>query len=214
VIFVVQTCPPRDPTEMVRGLKAQRDASSSPDALVVVVDDAHRDGQLPTMVRIFTGAARLGHDLTLVEDDVEVCADFVPFVLERWRDPGMPVVSWYAHPWLIPPGDPSARWVFPSEPFVGTQAVTFSLEFVKSFLASPLVAPFAKEHRHDGDQLAGLELKRRGWNFAVRVPGGAQHLGADSLVSTNPNPLRRVGQPIRFESKLYVGRNGRMGGAQ
>lgn len=177
--------------------------------------DTQGEGQLATMLRAFRGAARGEFGaLTLLEDDVEVCADFVPFVVEHWRDPGCHVVQWYV------PGTFSSRpvtagpgWVVcDGAEFAFLQATTFSLQFVRELLAYPGLGAFANTHRHDGDQLVAAVLFSRGWNYAMRVPGGAQHIGAESLIHRNPNPLRRNRLTGGLVSKCYVGRDGRMGG--
>lgn len=211
MIFAVQTCSPRDSAPLVRRLMQQRDPMPGGVATVLPVVDVAYAGQLATMLRAFKGAEQLGQTLTLLEDDIEVCADFVPFVADRWRYPGCHVVQWYV------PGDFDGRhiggWcVQEGADFNYLQATTFSSEFIRAVLAYEGLDAFIDTHRHDGDQLVAATLFCKGWNYAIRVPGGVQHTGAESLIHTSPNPLRRNRLRGGLVSKHYVGRDGRMGG--
>ena len=215
MIFIVQTCPPRYPSPLLRQLVRQRDPLPAGPGIAPVRDNTGA-GQLATMLRAFVGAGELGCPLTLLEDDVEVCADFVPFVLGHWRDPGMEVVQWYAPGTL--PADASVNacgWRVEADGggFGYLQATTFSPEFVRALLDYPGLGSFRRMHKHDGDRLVGEVLFSHGWRYAIRVPGGAQHTGADSLIHVHQNPLRRNRiEQAGIVSRHYVGRDGRMGG--
>lgn len=208
--FMVQNCPPRDPWPLFERLQEQ-DGRAWPNGVVGLAVDTKRIGQLRTMVAILECGLENARGVTLVEDDVEVCADFLPYVRDHWWEPAKHVVQWFVpgdfdltvrNGWAIAPG---SRYLY-------NQATTFSPEACAAILASPRLEEWKLRGAHGGDEVVAAVLADYGWDYAIRVPGGVQHLGADTLVTPNPNPLRQ-GQRLRggLVSKLYVGRDGRMG---
>jgi hypothetical protein len=212
VIFVVQAAPPRDPRPLFFRLAGQRMAAHLEAASTLSIQtDELGVGALRTLV----GALRRGwgeEPVTVLEDDVEVCADFVPYVLGRWRDPGTIVVQWYA-PGDIP-ADSASGWLRrPGREYCWNQATTFSAEFIRKLIPPLAALPACIERKHGGDELIRAALVELGADYAVRVPGGAQHLGTHTLLARhrNKNPLRGTPLDGGRVSRLYVGRDGRMG---
>lgn len=220
MIFVIQSHPSRDWRPLFERLCEQHRCAglTATEASIGVVADDGGSGQLRTMlevlrrVRPYPGAPP--RPVTLLEDDTEICADFVQFVARHWRDAGAPAVQWYARGDLVGLPYVNGGWVaMEGVTYLCNQAVTFSPTFIGALFASPRLEPFLLTHKHDGDGLIGEVLAENRWRYALRVPGGAQHTGADSLVAAPTNRLR-VGQRLRepgMRSDRYVGRDGRMG---
>ena len=138
--------------------------------------------------------------VTVVEDDVEVCADFVSFVAQHWKDAGCHVTQWFAPGDLEPSREQSyvRGWVrLHGSCYLYNQATTFSPQVCDAILTSPRVADFMRRGLHGADGLAGAVLGDLGLFYAVRVPGGAQHLGADTLVLSEPEPAASRPAPAR-----------------
>lgn len=200
MIFVVQTCPPRNPAAIVARLEAQG-------AEVLEVADVGAEGELRGMLRALElGAAARGGAVTLLEDDVLICEGFVPYVCEEWRDPAVPVVRWYA-PGDLTPNLPRGWCVEPGGRYFCNQATTFEPAFIRDLLASPEAARrLAVSDRHSGDALIAEVLERRGDYFATHLPGLVQHVGEQSLVAPVVNPQRsRLTAGPYHHSAYFIG---------
>lgn len=197
MIFVIQTAGGRDVEPLASRLRAQ--SAGVPNANVLIVPDQGNEGELRGMIRALDIGRRAdGRVLTLLEDDVEVCDGFVPYVCARWADPGPLVVRWYA-PGDVPEDAPSGWLLEPGRNYLCNQATTMTVGFVDRLLESQhLGARLRSRDRHSGDALIADVLGELGWHMATRVPGLVQHAGEKSLVSPNSNPLRR-----RFEDGVY-----------
>lgn len=200
MIFVVQTCPPRDPAPLVARLEAQG-------AEVLEVPDVGLEGELRGMLRALALAADAGGGpVTLLEDDVRICEGFAPYVCEFWREPRTPVVRWYASGDLT--RDLPAGWnVQPGALYLCNQATTLSRDFVLSLIRSPEALRRLKANdRHSGDALIGEHLANLGASFATHLPGLVQHEGASSIVVPNTNAQRsRLEQGIYHRSVYFIG---------
>lgn len=210
MIFVVQTAGGRDCTELVKRLRAQSHEYRSAVPSVAVVPDIGNEGQLRGMFRAL--ALVMGHGaVTLLEDDVEICEGFVPYVCERWSYAPWPVVRWYA------PGDlprtrrPRGGFVsMPGGRYKCNQAVTIRADIVNGLARCSFTTRRLNEtDRHSGDALIAEYLDSIGYSFAQHLPGLVQHMGGKSLVTANRNPLRdRFHEGPYHTSHNYIGRDG------
>jgi hypothetical protein len=219
MIFVIQTCKPRNYRPLWFEVCRQIDETWQKPGLgerpqVIVHEDLEGAGQLVTMLSALERARLCGErwrwPVTLLEDDVEICEGFVAYVASRWRDSLADVVRWYAPGGWVPPAHVTGRWVHEEGAEYGfNQAATFASDFVWRLADSPFVAEFMKRGRHGGDDLIAMVLDAERGDFATHVPGLVQHLGSESLVAVNGNPLRAhrrlEGKGLR--SDLYIGRD-------
>jgi len=197
LIFVVQSCPPRDPAPLIARLEAQG-------AEVLEVADVGREGQLRGMLRALDlGVRARGGPVTLLEDDVVICDGFVPYVCEHWREPRRPVVRWYA-PGHIGPEVAPGWLIEPGAEYLCNQATAMSVDFVRALLAAPeTAARLASANPHSGDALIADVLHRGSVDFATHLPGLVQHEGAASLVAPIMNPQRSRLTAGPYHHSLY-----------
>lgn len=208
MIFVVQTCPPRDCRALVARLRVQSHLWRSSPPSVVVVPDVGNEGQLRGQLRAL--ALVKGHGaVTLLEDDIEICDGFVPYVCERWSYRPEPVIRWYA-PGDLPAGLARGWHALPGGEFKCNQAVTLREDFVMRLLSSePTARRLAAPERHSGDALIADVLAALGEPFAQHSPGLVQHTGRTSLVTASRNTLRdRFHEAGYHLSHNYIGRDG------
>jgi hypothetical protein len=185
VNIVVMGCPPRDPEPLATALFLQG-------AQVCITSDKDRKGALFGAIQAFTVALELGGPVTILQDDVEVCKNFVPYMakylahVERFRT----VIQWFCNG-----GNYNQAWGVETaslverapDRFLSTQAVTYPRE-VAAYILPWLhqiydqVQPDDKGRKHSDDRHIQSILMSRQQNFNIHVPNLVQHVGEASLV--------------------------------
>lgn len=189
MIVTIQNAGQRNPRALFQRLVGQYIAEwgTNPEHVellpkIVVTRDEEEAGQARTMVRAlsrFTERKPAGEWLTLLEDDIVICERFLPYVVEHVHDPGVHVVQWFANG-NVPAGGP--RWhVLEGEQYYFNQATSFSPDFLRVLLASPLTASW--DVAHTGDILVQKLLHELGWDFAIHRRSLVQHVGYPSMVA-------------------------------
>lgn len=142
-----------------------------------------REGQKPTYWRALAvgveEARRTGDDRILIlEDDVELCTNALPYMERAHLPRPFDFVTWYdGH--VVAPGAPAGFYVASATRFICLQGVTWRLRTAETLLTSGLAAAWPEPH--GGDLLVARVLGGRG--YGVHVPNLVQHLGADSVCS-------------------------------
>jgi len=196
MILLVTTCGSRNGDHLGR-LRRQIDESGWNGRRILVSDGpstmnrgdwtitatAAQEGQKPTYWRALAvgleEARRTGDDRILIlEDDVELCTNALPY-MERAHIPRtLDFVTWYdGH--IVPTG--AAKGIYPANAqyFICLQGVTWQLATAERLLSSPVAAAWSEPH--GGDVLIAKIL--RGRAYGVHVPNLVQHLGAESVCS-------------------------------
>lgn len=148
-----------------------------------VVESAAPAGQAQNYWRALelgsAAAQTAGLDRFLVlEDDIELCANAVPYIARatRWRD--LDFVTWFdGH--ALPAAAPNGLYRAPTDRFAFLQAISWPLATATRLLTSPLRGRWTERHR--GDLLVRSILSRG--VYGVHVPNLAEHVGSVSLCS-------------------------------
>jgi hypothetical protein len=204
VNIVVMGCPPRDPEPLATALFLQG-------AQVCITIDGQRKGALFGAIQAFTVGLELGGPVTILQDDVEVCKNFVPYMakylhhVERFRT----VIQWfcnggnYNQAWQVETASLVER---APDKFLSTQAVTYPRE-VAAYILPWLqqiyaqVDPDDRGKRHSDDRWIQSVLMKADQKFYIHVPNLVQHMGEDSLVGPG------IGLYDGFrQSKCYPGK--------
>lgn len=204
VNIVIMNCPPRDPEPLATVLFMQG-------AQVCIVSDRERKGALPNAIQAFQVGLELGGPVTVLQDDVEVCKNFVPYMaqylphVERFRT----IIQWFCNghnvnqEWHV---DRAQLLERNPDKFLSTQAVTYPRE-VAAYILPWLVRICAEVNsddrgaKHGDDMHIQSVLRARQQNFYIHVPNLVQHVGEDSMVGPG------IGLYDGFrQSKCYAGR--------
>jgi hypothetical protein len=181
-----------------------------------IFEDAHCHGQAWNFLRALRAGVASGADrITLLEDDLELCAGFVARVDAQPVPDGCAFISWF-DPFLNQPrsvlGAAGGIVNQPKEPiapglvgfvrricsmFYCCQALTFTRESALEIIHSPIAAFWPTPN--EGDMLIAQVFRHR--DYAVHVPALVQHVGELSLC----NP----GTPLKANriSHHYAGRD-------
>lgn len=204
VNIVIMSCPPRDPEPLATALFMQG-------AQVCITEDKDRKGALFGAIQAFTVALELGGPCTILQDDTEVCKNFVPYMakylphVERFRTP----IQWFCNghnfnqAWQVETAQMVGR---APDRFLSTQAVTYPRE-VAAYILPWLhqiyaqVAPDDRGRKHGDDMHIQSILQSRDQAFYIHVPNLVQHVGEQSLVGPG------IGLYDGFrQSKCYPGK--------
>jgi hypothetical protein len=180
--IIIMTAPPRDPSPLARTLSCN----------VHYAIDIDREGTLPNVITCFEMGLSLGGPVTILQDDVITCGNFVPYV-ERLLPTiaaANAIVKWFDVADMPLPGFmecPRFR-LKPSQLFGYIQAVTYSrhnAEQIHKFLTA-LPEPYLRDDRgqcHGDDMYIRQALDCYRKPFWVHSPSIVQHIGIDSLVA-------------------------------
>jgi len=180
-------------------------------AIVVIVGDSNRRGALMCAIDAFTVGVQLGGPVTIVQDDVEICRNFVPYLaqylphFERFQT----VIQWFMNGGAFNAAyDVYKALLLEQTPdrFLSTQAVTYSHNTAANILAylkkaEPGLRPDDLGCKHGDDAIVRDALIWIGKPYYIHVPALVQHVGEDSVVA----PGLTLYDGFR-QSKCYVGR--------
>lgn len=192
------TAPPRS-TEALR--------ASLEGATVVECIDADRLGSFYNAIAAFRVGVNLGGPFTILQDDVQVCRNFVSYVsrmlstieTEEW------IVNWFDVTLPMQPREPHMIWR-DGKGFYYSQAVTYPsmmgariLDYLEQ-VAIPLSQKDDRGQTHGDDMWVRAALTEMRESFLVHLPSLVQHIGGDSLVA----PGMRLEQHQRV-SRHFIG---------
>lgn len=208
--IVIMSCPPRDPDYVRNQLIS--DGVSYPHT---VIDNEHR-GNLYCAIEAFSLGTKFAGPLTIVQDDIEICRGFVPY-LEKYMgevERNNLVLQWFASPHYFPTKDNVTGpdgFRRGADDFLFCLATTYSRKWAFQILDYlSRIAEEAEETgkwkddtgRVHGDDMHIRDLlKREHGEYWVHVPGIVQHVGERSLVGNADVPL--LGERV---SRCYVGK--------
>ncbi len=201
--IVVMNHPDRNPYTLLKQLSVCHDA--------VVVTDTMRKGALHNAISAFTVGVELGGPVTILQDDVEVCINFLPYMaqylghVERHGT----VIQWFMNGHNFNAGWDAFKAVLHErtpDQFLSTQAVTYPHDLAVKILAhlkrvEPDVRPDDLGRKHGDDMHIRDAMILADRHFYIHVPALVQHIGEDSLVA----PGLSLYDGFR-QSKCYVGR--------
>ncbi len=114
----------------------------------------------------------------ILEDDVELCANALPYIASSRVPAGMDFVTWFdGH--ALPASAAPGFHVAPIQRFICLQAVTWPVTTAMRLLESERATRWSEPHR--GDLLVRHILTPG--SYAVHVPNLVEHRGAHSLCS-------------------------------
>jgi len=183
--MVIMSCPPRDAEPLATALFLQG-------AQPCIVEDRERKGALWNAIQAFAVGLELGGPVTILQDDIEVCKNFVPYMarylphVERFRT----VIQWFCNGTNYNAGwgvETAALVARGPDKFLSTQAVTYPREVAAYILPwlheiYDIVNPDDRGRRHGDDMHIQSILRRREQGFYIHVPNLVQHVGETSLV--------------------------------
>jgi hypothetical protein len=186
VNIVIMSCPPRDPEPLATALFMQGAQ------VCITTDREPRKGALFGAIQAFTVGLELGGPVTILQDDIEVCKNFVPYMakylnhVERFRT----VIQWFCNG-----GNYNQAWDVQdavmvernADKFLSTQAVTYPREVAAYILPWLIqiheqVLPDDRGRKNSDDRHIQSILMSRQQNFYIHVPNLVQHVGEASLV--------------------------------